>query len=346
MERRTLWWDAGGRSLSYLNQTLLPAEVRVERCDTVERLAAAIRDLEIRGAPALGVAGGYGMAIAAARTDARSLDAFFAEMDACAGALIATRPTAVNLAWGVGRVRKQMDGAGSIREAQEIAESEASLIAEEDMALCHAIGKHGATLLPEQGTVLTHCNAGSLACVEWGTALGVIRSAIEMGKAIRVIATETRPLFQGSRLTAWELARDGIEVTVVTDSTAAFLMRKGEIDRVVVGADRICRDAVFNKVGTYMHAVCARHHQIPFYVAAPYSTFDRVAGEADVTIEEREREELAVCGSRKLLPRGVPVKNYAFDATPLSLISAIITESGVITPPFNPDSFMGASRGF
>ncbi|MDT8357048.1 MAG: S-methyl-5-thioribose-1-phosphate isomerase [Methanomicrobiaceae archaeon] len=341
MEQRTLWWDAEGPSICYINQALLPSRVKIARCKTVERPEAAIRDLEIRGAPALGVAGGYGMALAAALTAERSLDAFFAEMDACAEGLIATRPTAVNLAWGVGRVRDRMDEAGSIGEAQEIAGIEASLIAEEDVVLCHAIGKHGATLLPEQGTVLTHCNAGSLACVEWGTALGVIRSAIQMGKEIRVIATETRPLFQGSRLTAWELARDGIEVTVVTDSTAAFLMRSGEIDAVVVGADRICQDAVFNKVGTYMHAVCARHHQIPFYVAAPYSTFDRCSREEDITIEERGREELAVCGSRRLLSDGVPVKNPAFDATPLSLVSAIITESGVITPPYTRDPFLG-----
>lgn len=340
MDGRTLWWDAEGRSICYINQTLLPSRVDVGRCETIGRLATAIRNLEIRGAPALGVAGGYGMALAAARTACVSLDSFFVEMDEYAELLIGTRPTAVNLAWGARRVRNRMGDASSVREAQEIAASEACQIAEEDVALCHAIGNHGAALLPDQCTVLTHCNAGSLACVEWGTALGVIRSAIQMGKSIRVIATETRPLFQGSRLTAWELARDGIEVTVVTDSTAAFLMKRGDIDAVLVGADRICRDAVFNKVGTYMHAVCAHHHQIPFYVAAPYSTFDRGAREEEVTVEERGRGEIAACGERMLLPDGVPVKNLAFDATPLSLISAIITESGVITPPYTSDQFL------
>jgi methylthioribose-1-phosphate isomerase len=225
--------------------------------------------------------------------------------------------------------------ATDVTSAQKTALDEAKAIAVEDTRCCHKIGDLGATLLPDHCTVLTHCNAGALACSSWGTALGVIRSAIAAGKQVKVIACETRPLLQGARLTAWELARDGIDVTVITDSTAAHVMRTGTIDAVIVGADRITGDAVFNKIGTYMHAVCARHHGIPFYVAAPLSTFDETRTEREVTIEERGREELAVMGNRTLVPDGVPVKNYAFDATPMELVSAIITERGVVRPPFD-----------
>jgi methylthioribose-1-phosphate isomerase len=184
--------------------------------------------------------------------------------------------------------------------------------------------------------VLTHCNAGALACATWGTALGVIRSAVEAGKTVSVTACETRPLLRGARLTAWELAADKIPVRVITDSTAAFLMRRGEIDCVVVGADRITDDAVFNKIGTYMHAVCARHHGIPFYVAAPLSTFDPGRSETDVTIEERGRDEVAAFNGKQTVPDGVGCTNYAFDATPLDLVSGIITENGVLLPPYDP----------
>jgi methylthioribose-1-phosphate isomerase len=189
-------------------------------------------------------------------------------------------------------------------------------------------------LLPDRCTVLTHCNAGALACSEWGTALGVIRSAVEAGKDIRVIACETRPLLQGARLTAWELDRDGIDVTVITDSMAAQLMRKGEIGSVIVGADRITRDAVFNKIGTYMHAVCAKYHAIPFYVAAPVSTFDFNGMEQDIIVEQRGRDEVASFYGRETIPEGVPVKNPGFDATPLALVSAIITETGILSAPY------------
>jgi methylthioribose-1-phosphate isomerase len=199
------------------------------------------------------------------------------------------------------------------------------------------IGELGAALLPGTCTVLTHCNAGSLACSSWGTALGVIRSAVSTGKQVKVIACETRPLLQGARLTAWELLQDGIDVTVITDSTAAYLMRTGKIDAVIVGADRITCDAVFNKIGTYMHAVCAHHHDIPFYVAAPISTFDTEKRELDVIIEERGREEVTTMGSRTFVPEGCKVKNFAFDATPLNLVTAIITERGILRPPIDTD---------
>jgi methylthioribose-1-phosphate isomerase len=207
-------------------------------------------------------------------------------------------------------------------------------MAEEDRATCMRIGDLGAGLIQSGATVLTHCNAGALACTEWGTALGVVRSAARQGKRVQVIACETRPLFQGSRLTAWELSRDGIDVTVIPDGSAASLMGRGEIDLVLVGADRINRDVAYNKIGTYMHAVCARHHGIPFYVAAPGSTFDLSPAAGEVIIEERAREEVSRCGERTLVPDGVRVRNSAFDATPLSLVSAIITEGGVLRPPY------------
>jgi methylthioribose-1-phosphate isomerase len=240
----------------------------------------------------------------------------------------------VNLSWGVNRVRAKVRDAADISTGKQAAVKEAMLMAEEDLAVCLRMGDHGADLIPDGATVLTHCNAGALACTGWGTALGVIRSAVRQGKRVQVIACETRPLFQGARLTAWELSRDGIPVTVIPEGAAASLMRRGRIDLVIVGADRITRDAVFNKIGTYMHAVCARHHGIPFYVAAPLSTFDPGSSEQDVTVEERVREEVSRCGDRTLVPEGAGVANPAFDATPLTLVSAIITEDGVLRPPY------------
>jgi methylthioribose-1-phosphate isomerase len=214
-------------------------------------------------------------------------------------------------------------------------------VAEDDARACHALGDFGAALLPDPCTALTHCNAGALACSEWGTALGVIRSAVLSGKDITVMACETRPLLQGARLTAWELQRDGIPVTVIPDSAAAQLMQQGEIDLAIVGADRVTPDAVFNKVGTYMHAVCARSHGIPFYVAAPLSTFDMVHQADDIAIEERGRDELSCFGNRKTVPDGVPVRNPAFDRTPHSLVSAFITEIGVLRPPLDWQALPG-----
>jgi methylthioribose-1-phosphate isomerase len=231
-----------------------------------------------------------------------------------------------------------MEQATSVSDAKRIALSEAQAVAREDEACCHAIGGHGASLLPEACTVLTHCNAGALACKAWGTALGVIRSAVRQGKDVKVIACETRPLLQGARLTAWELEQDGIDVTVIADSMGAHLMRTGTIDLVMVGADRVTSDVVFNKIGTYMHAVCARHHGIPFYVAAPLSTFDPDHRETDVELEERDRGEIATCGTRTVVPRRAKVRNPAFDATPLELVTAVITERGIIHPPVDMKS--------
>lgn len=329
----TLWWDAGAGCLCYIEQTLLPNEFVVIGCRDTGRLATAIRRLEIRGAPALGVAGAYGVALAALTSAATSREQFLDDVRTGAELLRSTRPTAINLAWGIDRVLAVIGKTENMDQARKLALDEAETIRREDTACCHAIGHYGAELLPESCTVLTHCNAGALACSSWGTALGVIRSAVKAGKQVRVIACETRPLLQGARLTAWELARDGIDVTVITDSMAAQFMRKGVIDAVIVGADRITCDAVFNKIGTYMHAVCAKHHGIPFYVAAPLSTFDGKSRELDVVIEERGREEITTMGNRIFVPDAAAVKNPAFDATPMDLVSAIITEKGVLRPP-------------
>jgi methylthioribose-1-phosphate isomerase len=336
-ETATLWWDASTGSIRYIDQTLLPIEYSIVECRTIGRLVTAINRLEIRGAPALGVAGAYGIALAAHVCQKTDLHAFMADVHRDAETLRATRPTAINLGWGIDRVLAKMRPSPDVVSATMTAIAEAQAVAREDTACCHAIGELGAALLPDTCTVLTHCNAGSLACSSWGTALGVIRSAVNAGKKVNVIACETRPLLQGARLTAWELSNDGIEVTVVTDSTAAHLMRTSTIDAVIVGADRITCDAVFNKIGTYMHAVCAHHHKIPFYVAAPLSTFDTKNRERDVIIEGRGREEVTTVGNRTFVPDSAAVKNFAFDATPLDLVTAIITERGVLRPPLGTD---------
>ena len=336
-ETATLWWDDSSSSIRCIDQTVLPNDYSIIECTTIGRLATAINRLEIRGAPALGVAGAYGIALAAQACQKTNLRDFMAEVYRDAEILRSTRPTAINLGWGIDRVLDTMRSCQDVASARLAALDEAQAIAREDTACCHMIGEQGASLLPGTCTVLTHCNAGSLACSSWGTALGVIRSAVISGKQVKVIASETRPLLQGARLTAWELLHDGIDVTVITDSTAAHLMRTGKIDAVIVGADRITCDAFFNKIGTYMHAVCAHHHNIPFYVAAPLSTFDTKKRERDVIIEERGREEVTTMGNRTFVPGGCKVRNYAFDATPLDLVTAIITERGVLRPPINTD---------
>jgi methylthioribose-1-phosphate isomerase len=331
-EEKTIWWNDENSSVMLIDQTLLPTEYKVIEITEVSRLADAIRRLEVRGAPALGVAGAFGVALSATRCVS---DVEFDETVAADAALLkSTRPTAVNLAWGVDKVLRSMENLPP-EMARIMALFAAKNIAENDTKACMFLGHNGASLLPQIGTVLTHCNAGALACSSWGTALGVIRSAKKMGKKISVISCETRPLLQGSRLTAWELARDEIPVTTIVDSEAAFLMRQGKIDAVIVGADRITKDAVFNKIGTYMHAVCAKHHGIPFYVAAPTPTFDAGASEADITIEQRGRDEVSGFFGRTTVPENVLVINYAFDATPLDLVTAIITEKGVLYPPYD-----------
>jgi methylthioribose-1-phosphate isomerase len=330
----TIAWDEASGTIRFIDQTLLPERYEVVSADSVERLIHAIMRLEVRGAPALGVAGGMGVALAAQRSRAATRETFLREVEEAGAELAAARPTAVNLSWGVNRVLARVRDAPDPSSARHAAIREAILMAGEDLAACMRMGDHGAGLIPDGATVLTHCNAGALACTGWGTALGVIRSAVLAGKRVQVIACETRPLFQGARLTAWELSRDGIPVTVIPDGAAASLMRRGRIDLVIVGADRITRDAVFNKVGTYMHAVCAMHHGIPFYVAAPRSTFDPLSLEGGVIVEERAREEVSRCGDCILVPDGARVENPAFDSTPLSLVSAIVTEDGILRPPY------------
>jgi methylthioribose-1-phosphate isomerase len=334
MPEPTISWDEATGTIRFIDQTLLPGQLEVVTCGSVVRLIEAIRRLEVRGAPALGVAGGMGVALAAQGSRAATKEAFLKEVEQAASVIAGARPTAVNLSWGVNRVLARVRDAGDPATAKTAAVREAVLMAEEDLATCMKLGDRGADLIPDGATVLTHCNAGALACTGWGTALGVIRSAVRDGKRVQVIACETRPLFQGARLTAWELARDGIPVTVVPDGAAASLMQRGRVDLVIVGADRITRDMVFNKIGTYMHAVCARHHGIPFYVAAPRPTFDTGSMGAGVTVEERAREEVSRCGERTLVPDAARVENPAFDATPLTLVSAIVTEDGVLRPPY------------
>lgn len=337
---RTIWWDAESRAIGMIDQTLLPERLENIEVGSVEELCEAILALRVRGAPALGAAGGYGVALAAARSAATDPAALVEDVREAAGIIRAARPTAVNLSWGVDRAMRAIEEINESADADEIRAAAlvaAEEIAGEDVSINKALGEVGASLLEDGDVVLTHCNAGRLACVDWGTALGVVRSAVAEGKRISVYACETRPLFQGSRLTAWELSEDKIPVTLICDSMAGMVMRQGKIDKVIVGADRITKDAVFNKVGTYTHAVLAKAHGIPFYVAAPISTFDLLHQEKEVKIEERDPDEIRRLGNRQLAPLGVPIYNPAFDATPLDLVTAIITERGIYRPPERPE---------
>jgi methylthioribose-1-phosphate isomerase len=339
---RTIWWDNGPW---LIDQIRLPDELKAVRVESIRELVEAIKTLRVRGAPALGAAGGYGIALAAQRSLAESTIQMLGELEEAADLLKKSRPTAVNLSWGVERVLKAACGQDSLQAAdvqdglqaiREAALREAEEIAAQDIRVNRSLGRVGARLLEDGDTILTHCNAGRLACVGWGTALGVIRSAVEEGKKIAVYACETRPLHQGSRLTAWELQEDGIPVTIICESAAGSLMRQSKIDKVIVGADRITRDAAFNKIGTYSHAVLARYHDVPFYVAAPLSTFDLGRSERDITIEVRDPEEICILAGTRLAPAGVAAYNPAFDATPLELVTALITEKGIFRPPLMP----------
>jgi methylthioribose-1-phosphate isomerase len=258
------------------------------------------------------------------------------ELDMAADMIKSSRPTAINLSWGVDRVHRAASVGETVQDIRVAALLEAEEIAEEDIRINKAIGRNGAKLLEDGDNVLTHCNAGRLACVGWGTALGVIRSAVEAGKEIHVYACETRPLHQGSRLTAWELSRDEIPVTLICESMTGSLMRQGKIHKAIVGADRITKDVVFNKIGTYSHAVLSKYHKVPFYVAAPLSTFDRKNEEEDIIVEVRDPEEICTMAGVRLAPEGIDAYNPAFDATPLDLITGLITEKGVFRPPLMP----------
>ncbi|MBZ3935273.1 S-methyl-5-thioribose-1-phosphate isomerase [Methanimicrococcus blatticola] len=340
---RTIEWNDSNSTIKMIDQTLLPGELKFIECKNTAEVCEAIQNLRIRGAPALGVCGAFGVALAAQLSSADTVEGIIKDMKAAGEAIKKTRPTAINLAWGVDRVLQIAEEEGMDPHlVKNIALEEAKNMADEDVAINKKIGKNGAKLLRDGDVVLTHCNAGRMACVDWGTALGVIRSAVADGKKITVLACETRPLNQGSRITAWELQQDKIPVQVITDSTAGFLMSEGVINKVIVGADRITQEFVYNKIGTYTHSVLAKEHNIPFYVAAPVSTLDPDSWEENVQIERRSENELRYIGSCKdqNVPNGVPILNLAFDKTPMENVSAIITENGVFSPPILIDEII------
>jgi len=316
-----------------IDQTKLPLQEVTLEIKTVEQMAEAIKNLRVRGAPLLGAAAGFGVALAAYHSNSTVRERLLSELEDAGAIIKRQRPTAVNLFWGVDRViGKARSTEGSVEAIKQAVILDAQNIAYEDAAQNRAIGKNGSVLIEDMDTILTHCNAGELATVEYGTALGVIRAAWEEGKKIEVIADETRPLLQGARLTAYELMRDGIPVTLITDNMAGHVMSRGFVDKVIVGSDRILQDAVVNKIGTYSVAVLAHEHGIPFYVAAPKSTFDLAHTSEDVVIEERKPEEVTHIGSVQIAPDGVKVMNPAFDITPLKYVSAIICETQVYYP--------------
>lgn len=317
-----------------IDQRRLPSEeVWLEYRD-YQGVAEAIRSMVVRGAPAIGVAAAYGAALGARDIEAADFAGFMQELERVCAVLAATRPTAVNLFWALERIKTravQLTGK-ALGEIKAALLHEAQVMAIEDEAINRAMGRHGAALLSDGARVLTHCNAGALATAGYGTALGVIRAAVESGKQVSVLADETRPFLQGSRLTAWELHRDNIPVTLICDNMAGTLMRQGAVDCVIVGADRIAANGdVANKIGTYSVAVLAREHGLPFYVAAPLSTIDLSLKHGDqIPIEERSPQEITHCGNVRLAPEGIQVRNPAFDVTPARLVTAIITERGVV----------------
>ncbi len=332
----TIRWDDKDNSILLIDQRKLPNRLEYIRCTDYKQVAECIKNLAIRGAPAIGVAAALALALAALKSRARDKDAFMHELNVAYNTLRATRPTAVNLFWALERVMSiARDTSKSIEEVKDLMLKEALTMLNEDLEVNRSLAYNGSTLMNDGDRVLTHCNAGALATVGYGTALGVIRASVEQGKRLSVIATETRPVMQGSRLTAFELKHDGIDVSIVPDTAVALLMARGMIDKVIVGADRVLRDGhVFNKIGTYQIALLAKEHKIPFYVAAPLSSFDLSSNVKDVIIEERAFDEVVKVGGKRVAPKGVRVFNPAFDVTPPHLISAIITERGILEPPY------------
>jgi methylthioribose-1-phosphate isomerase len=333
--------DLQDDAIVMVDQRKLPGQELYVRCRTVPEVAKAIRTMVIRGAPAIGVAAAMGIALGMKRSTAKGTNQFAVEFQKNCDLMAGTRPTAVNLFWAIDRMKRAFaEGAQAGESPEELAARlgrEARAIHDEDVANCRAMGGHGADVVPDGARILTHCNAGALATAGYGSALGVIRAAVEQGKTVAVFADETRPFLQGARLTAWELLRDGIDTTVITESMAGPLMRAGEIDIVVVGADRIAANGdTANKIGTYTVAVLAHEHHIPFYVAAPLSTIDLSTPDGDrIPIEERDQREVTHFGTARLTPIGVGIRNPAFDITPHRYIAGIVTERGILRPPYS-----------
>ena len=326
-------------ALKMLDQTLLPTEEVTHSYTDYREIAAAIVDMIVRGAPAIGVTAGYGVYFGALEFEGLPRGAFLKEMETVCQVLRATRPTAVNLFWAVDRMEGVIENNAENTPAEITAllKTEADAICSEDIQMCRDMGAYGAELIHRKDTILTHCNAGALATADYGTALGVVRAAWEAGKEISVYADETRPFLQGARLTAYELQKDGIPVTLITDNMAGWMMKQGKIDCVVVGADRIARNGdVANKIGTYSVSILAKAHGIPFYVAAPTSTIDfNMWSGDDIVIEERDTREISHIKGQQIAPDGVRMENPAFDVTPHQNVTAIITEKGVVYPPFD-----------
>jgi len=333
MTLRTIEWK--NNEVIMIDQTKLPNELVYVKFTDYNDVAEAIRTLVVRGAPAIGVSGAFGMALAGLQSKAETKEELLSDLEKAQKILFMTRPTAVNLVWGLEKIMKVAKENNSVDEIKESIIDKAKQMADEDIKINQEMGKHGSQLFENNDSVMTHCNAGALATVGYGTALGVIRATKESGKNIKVIATETRPVQQGSRLTAFELKHDGIDVTIIPDTAVGYTMANNLVNRVVVGADRILRTGhVYNKIGTYQVATMAKQHNIPFYVAAPLSTFDLKSNTEDVIIEQRNASEVTGIGDKKTAPDDISVINPAFDLTTPDLISGIITEKGVIKPPY------------
>jgi methylthioribose-1-phosphate isomerase len=333
MSLKTVEWK--NNSVIMIDQTKLPNILEYVTYTDYNQVANAIRTLVIRGAPAIGVSGAFGLALAALQSDATEKDELISYLENAKKILFETRPTAINLAWGLDKIMKVANQATTVQEIRNSVVEAAKKMAEEDIQINMSMGKNGSELIDDNDTIMTHCNAGALATVGYGTALGVIRATKDSGKNIKVIATETRPVQQGSRLTAFELKHDGIDVSLIPDTAVGYTMANNLVNKIVVGADRILRTGhVYNKIGTYQVATMAKQHSIPFYVAAPLSTFDMKSNPEDVIIEQRKASEVTGVGDTKTAPDGIDVINPAFDMTPPELISAIITENGVVKPPF------------
>jgi len=330
---RTVEWQ--DNKVIMIDQTKLPNQLVFVKYDDYNQVADAIRTLIVRGAPAIGVSGAFGLALASLQSKATTKDQLISDLEKARKILFETRPTAVNLKWGLDKIMKIANVGTTVEQIKQSVINEAKKMADEDIQINKTMGKHGSVLFDNNDTIMTHCNAGALATVAYGTALGVIRATRESGKNIKVIATETRPVQQGSRLTAFELKHDGFDVSLIPDTAVGYSMANGLVDKVVVGADRIVRTGhVFNKIGTYQVATMAKQHGIPFYVAAPLSTFDMKSDAKDVIIEMRKGTEVTGIGDKKTAPDDINVINPAFDMTPPELISGIITEKGVAKPPY------------